>query len=89
MLSSSIDPSPTTIASHHPDYRKSCLRDLSSEQTLSQKFDLKKVIFDEITIREYPLILGDNPSVSAGKSSEVKLKVKNDSLNNKRKEVIT
>ena len=32
-----------------------------------QEFDLKKVIFDEVNIREYPQILGDNPAVSIGK----------------------
>jgi len=32
-----------------------------------QEFDLKKVIFDEVNIREHPKILGDNPAVSIGK----------------------
>jgi hypothetical protein len=32
----------------------------------SYSFELKKVIFDEIRIREYPRILGDNPAVSEG-----------------------
>jgi hypothetical protein len=32
-----------------------------------EEFDLKKVIFDEVNIREYPQILGDNPAVSIGK----------------------
>ena len=35
-----------------------------------QEFDLKKVIFDEVNIREYPQILGDNPAVSIGKMNK-------------------
>mmetsp|Transcript_1917 Transcript_1917/g.3459 ORF Transcript_1917/g.3459 Transcript_1917/m.3459 type:complete len:84 (-) Transcript_1917:2-253(-) len=31
----------------------------------------KKVIFDEIMIREYPIKIGDNPAVSAGKQAVV------------------
>lgn len=45
---------------------KSCMKDLTKERTPSQEFQLKKVIFDEIGVREYAIILGDNPAVSEG-----------------------
>jgi len=45
---------------------KSCLKDSTEEQVIGKEYDLKKVIFDEITVREYPLILGDNPAVGCG-----------------------
>jgi len=46
---------------------KSCLKDSTEKQVIGKEYDLKKVIFDEITVREYPLILGDNPAVGCGK----------------------
>ncbi|MGK3756739.1 MAG: hypothetical protein ACI8RD_009053 [Bacillariaceae sp.] len=46
--------------------RRGCLRN-NKQRTPSQEFDLKKVIFDEVNIREYPQILGDNPAVTIGK----------------------
>lgn len=48
---------------------KSCMKDLTKERTPSQEFQLKKVIFDEIEVREYPIIMGDNPAVSEGKDN--------------------
>eukprot|EP00531_Pseudo-nitzschia_arenysensis_P013467 CAMPEP_0116134918 /NCGR_PEP_ID=MMETSP0329-20121206/10913_1 /TAXON_ID=697910 /ORGANISM="Pseudo-nitzschia arenysensis, Strain B593" /LENGTH=181 /DNA_ID=CAMNT_0003629683 /DNA_START=173 /DNA_END=718 /DNA_ORIENTATION=- len=42
---------------------KSCIR---RERSPSQEFQLKKVIFDEIEVKEYPRMLGDNPAVSEG-----------------------
>lgn len=42
---------------------KSCMK---RERSPSQEFQLKKVIFDDVEIREYPHILGDNPAVSEG-----------------------
>ena len=50
---------------------KSCMKDLTKERTPSQEFQLKKVIFDEIGVREYAIILGDNPAVSEGKDKTV------------------
>jgi hypothetical protein len=42
--------------------RKGCLK--KSDSSLSDVDSImKKVFFDEIMIREYPLILGDNPAV--------------------------
>jgi len=46
--------------------RKSCLRDSTKPKTPSQEYALKKVFFDEIEVREYPQILGDNPAVTEG-----------------------
>ena len=31
------------------------------------QYSFKKVIFDEIMIKEYPCVIGDNPAVSEGK----------------------
>lgn len=45
---------------------KSCLKDPAVGKTPSQEYDLKKVIFDKIQVREYPQIMGDNPAVSEG-----------------------
>jgi hypothetical protein len=51
---------------HENINRKGILR-TSKQREPWQEFDLKKVIFDEVNIREYPRILGDNPAVSIGK----------------------
>jgi len=46
---------------------KSCLKDPTRMgKTLSQEYNLKRVIFDDVEVREYPQILGDNPAVSEG-----------------------
>ena len=46
---------------------KSCLEDSTKlVKTPSREYDLKRVMFDNIEVREYPMILGDNPSVSEG-----------------------
>jgi len=45
---------------------KSCLRDPTREKSPSDQFDLKEVAFEDVQIREYPKILGDNPAVSEG-----------------------
>jgi len=44
------------------------LNDITESKTDSESDDfcLKKVYFDRICIREYPIILGDNPAVSDG-----------------------
>jgi len=66
---SPIGSSPTITTTKINPGLKSCLRDLSSlENSPSQEFNLctKEVIFDDITVREYPQILGDNPMVTAG-----------------------
>ena len=49
-------------------FRKSCLKDASRGKTASQEYALKKIFFDEVMVREYPRILGDNPAVSDGKA---------------------
>lgn len=38
----------------------------SKTDSESEEYSLKKVYFDQICIREYPIILGDNPAVSDG-----------------------
>lgn len=38
----------------------------SKTDSESEDFGIKKVYFDQIYIREYPIILGDNPAVSEG-----------------------
>merc|ERR1712224_642372 len=38
----------------------------SRGKTASQEYALKKIFFDEVMVREYPRILGDNPAVSDG-----------------------
>lgn len=45
---------------------KSCLKDLTVGRTPGEKNNLKQVIFDEVIVREYPRILGDNPAVGYG-----------------------
>ena len=44
--------------------RKGCLKQSNSSSSLSEMdVMMKKVFFDEIMIKEYPVILGDNPAV--------------------------
>jgi len=47
-------------------------------ETSSDEFDLKKVIFDEVTVREYPQILGDNPAVTIGAPVSIGWKYQNE-----------
>jgi hypothetical protein len=43
--------------------RKSCLKRAEANHGMSISTALKKVFFDEITIKEYPTVLGDHPAV--------------------------
>ncbi len=53
---------------------KSCLKDPTKlHKTASQEFELKKVIFDGVEVREYPQILGDNPAVSEGEDKQKRM----------------
>ena len=46
---------------------KSCLKDPTNlHRKASPEFQLKKVLFADVEVREYPQILGDNPAVSEG-----------------------
>lgn len=49
-----------------PKQLKSCIRDPDRPVSPSKEFDLKRIFFDQITIREHVQILGDNPAVSDG-----------------------
>ena len=43
--------------------RKSCLKRAEVDDGLGRSAAMKKVFFDEIMIKEYPTVLGNNPAV--------------------------
>jgi hypothetical protein len=43
--------------------RKSCLKQAEVDHRLGSSTAMKKVFFDEITVKEYPTVLGNNPAV--------------------------
>jgi hypothetical protein len=43
--------------------RRSCLKRAEVDNGLDRSIAMKKVFFDEIMIKEFPIILGDHPSV--------------------------
>jgi hypothetical protein len=43
--------------------RKSCLRQAEVNHGIGRSAAMKKVFFDEIMIKEYPTVLGNNPAV--------------------------
>jgi hypothetical protein len=60
------------VRGRSPYRLKSCLKRQhhhDDEPTVSKTnyYSFKKVIFDEIMIKEYPPVIGDNPAVSEGK----------------------
>lgn len=57
---------------------KSCLKAPTLGRKPGHEYDLKKVIFGEITVREYPQILGNNPAVSIGVPITIDWKFQNE-----------
>lgn len=43
--------------------RKSCLKRVEVDHAFGRSAAMKKVFFDEIMIKEYPTVLGNNPAV--------------------------
>ena len=47
------------------------MKDLTKlDKRTNREFDVKRVIFHDIEVREYPQILGDNPGVSEGEDKQ-------------------